>query len=199
MRWCSGDDQLIRRSVPAWGAAAVAQMLGVPEEAVATRHRELAGGPRPWSTSEREALRRHWVGKSVVQLAALLNRTAEEVTAEAEALDLMVNDLSVRHLTRWSPEHHDICVRYYPTLGPTGVAEMVGRPPRAVTSYAKKFGIRSRQPNIEWNDEQDAELLRLRFQERLTYQACGKAMGRTTLSIKARLVILKKANRKDAS
>lgn len=195
MRWCAGDDRLIMRGVGAWGPDKVGALLGVPADAVAQRYRELAGVDRPWSAAERETLSRHWIGKSAVQLAAMLDRTPEEVIAEAEALGLTTDDVGLRHLTRWSQEHHDILVRHYPTLGPTGVAEMVGRPPRAVASYAKKFGIRSRQPNIDWTPEQDAELLRLRFQEGLTYQACGKRMGRTTLSIKARLVILKKMGR----
>lgn len=187
MRWCSGDDQLVMRGTPAWGAAAVARLLRLTERAVAQRAEELGAVVRPWTDEERELLIELWPGRRVAQLAAMFVRSPEEIVTEADRLGLISEETHM-YAIRWGADEIALMRKDYHRLGPTRMAALLERPLEGVQGMAQTLGLtKSKSP--DWTDAEDKTLL-LERARNVAWIDIAAQLGRSYDAVRARYRLL---------
>lgn len=187
-RWSPEQDALLRASAEAGvPAAAVAQRLGLPLEAVRRRRRALLPSrrrTRPYTVAEDEALREAIArDRPLRALAAELGRTEGALRVRAHTLGLLTGD----RRRRWTLREDGLLREGYERgLGCEAVARlMLGgtRTASAVSARARRLGLVSYART--WSREEEAALRRAAAANASLY-AVAERHGRTPEAIRRR-------------
>jgi len=90
--WTHRDLELVARIAPARSCQTAARIVGKPEAAVRAKFEADGLARRDWTAADNEALRGMLSRYAVVTIAAKLDRSPEEIVAQAERMNWFVDD-----------------------------------------------------------------------------------------------------------
>lgn len=196
--WCYGDERIGQRAARAWSIEELSSATGKPPAEIRKRF-DNAGKPRRIGAEKRATIAALLPGRTIVQVAALVGLSPEEVISECERHGLLKayeNEDALPHpkfhenadaseeFKHWTPnsERH-LRKRIAEGALHLEIAKELGRTVEAVKSRASDLGLTAKAA-AAYTDEQDA-ILRDTYNH-VSSSQIGAMIGKSPDSVRAR-------------